>query len=171
MRRYGLFAFPVLVGLLLGGCYQVPTAPPPTPTPTLAIVEIQVYFADTPRYVANTEPFETPVTRLVPDDGRLPEAALREYFRGPTDEERARGLEALLSSCTGFSELTIENGIARVYLTGPCNSGGAVFTIAGPLMATLLAFPEIEYVKLYDEAGVTEDPDGFANSIPFSLEP
>ncbi len=160
-----------LLGALLGGCYQVPTAPPPTETPTLAIVAVQIFFADMPRYVANTEPFETPVTRQLPDDGLLPEAALRQYFAGPTADESAQGLESLTNGCTGFSQLTIENGIARVYLTGPCNSGGATFTIAGPLMATLLAFPEIEYVKLYDETGQTGDPDGFTNSIPFSLEP
>ncbi len=167
-RLVALFA---VLGALLGGCYQVPTAPPPTATATYAMVELQIFFADVPRYVANTEPFETPVTRVVPDDGHLPETALREYFRGPTAEEVARGLDPMTNGCTGFSQLTIENGIARVYLTGPCSSGGATFTIAGPLMATLLAFPEIEYVKLYDESGQTGDPDGFTNSIPFSLEP
>ncbi len=160
-----------MLAALLAGCYQVPTAPLPTPTSTYALVEVQIYFADIPRYVANTEPFETPVIRTLADDGHLPEAALREYFRGPTADEAARGLDPMTNGCTGFSQLTIENGIARVYLTGPCNSGGATFTIAGPLMATLLAFPEIEYVKLYDESGQTGDPDGFTNSIPFSLEP
>jgi len=171
MRLARLVVPLALSGALLGGCYQVPTAPPPTETPTYAMVEVQIFFADIPRYVANTEPFETPVARILPDDGHLPEAALREYFRGPTVDEAARGLDPMTNGCTGFSQLTIENGIARVYLTGPCNSGGATFTIAGPLMATLLAFPEIEYVKLYDESGQTGDPDGFSNSIPSSLEP
>ena len=130
MKPHAVLLACLALALVLGGCYVVPTAPPPPATATYAIREVQIYFADVPRYVANTEPFETPVTRMLPDDGLLPEAAVREYFRGPTDDERARGLEALTNGCTGFSSLTIENGIARLYLTGPCSSGGATYTLA-----------------------------------------
>jgi hypothetical protein len=85
--------------------------------------------------------------------------------------EAVQGLATILSGCTGFSSLTIENGIARVYLEGPCTSGGSTYTIAGPIMKTLLKFEEIDYLKLYDAQGVTEEPSGPSNSIPFVLEP
>jgi hypothetical protein len=38
-------------------------------------------------------------------------------------------------------------------------------------MATLQQFNEIEYVKIYDQSGETEFPEGPQNSIPACLEP
>jgi hypothetical protein len=171
MNARGLVLPVLFSALMLGGCYVVPTPPPPTETAPVPSVRVMIYFADPQRYAANIEPFETGVTRFFPSNANLPELALQAFFQGPTDEERAGGLEAITSDCTGFSALTIQNGIARVYLTGPCNSHGATYTIGQQLMPTLLQFPQIEYVKLYDEAGQTGDPDGFSNSIPFVLEP
>ncbi len=134
-------------------------------------IEIQVYFADQPRFAANTEPFETAVARTVPDDGNLAQAALDAYFAGPTAEEKAKGLEALTSGCTGFSKVSVADSIARVYLTGPCSAQGSTFTIAGPVMATLKALPGIDWVKLYDASGQTGSPDDRSDSIPDSLNP
>jgi hypothetical protein len=65
--------------------------------------------------------------------------------------------------------LEISDGIARLYLTGRC-AARLDFTIAQPLVATL-QFPYIRYVKIYDENGNTEIPDGPINSIPGCLEP
>jgi len=65
----------------------------------------------------------------------------------------------------------IADGIARVYLTGPCSSGGATYTVAQPILRNLLQFEEIRYVKIYDAEGVTEEPEGPSNSIPPCLEP
>jgi len=134
-------------------------------------VEIQVYFADQARFAANTEPFETAVARTVPDDGDLAQVALDAYFAGPTAEEKAKGLEALTSGCTGFSKVSVADSIARVYLSGPCNAQGSTFTIAGPVIATLKALPGIDWVKLYDASGETGSPDDRSDSIPDSLNP
>jgi hypothetical protein len=145
-----------------------------TPTPTAtqpSPVEVAVYFTDFEAYASATPPYEVPVTRLVPGDANLPEAALTEFFAGPTPEEEAQGLAAVTSGATGFSALEIQDGVARVYLTGSCNSGGATYTISCPIFANLLQFDEIEYVKIYDENGETEVPVGASNSIPFCLEP
>lgn len=140
--------------------------------PAAEAVEITVYFTDVNRYAAATEPFEAAVTRTAPAGSNLPEAVLAAFFAGPTAEEAAQGLEAITSGASGFSEMRIdENGVAHVTLAGACNSGGATYTIAQPLMKNLLQFEEIDTVKIYDEAGQTGTPDGLSNSIPFCLEP
>lgn len=147
----------------------------PSPTgiisPTLELVEITVFFTDSNAYAAGTPPFEIEVTRKVPAISNFPEAVLSAFFNGPTPAERALGLEAITSGFVGISALEIENGIARVYLTGTCASNGATYTIAVPVIKNLLQFDEVTYVKIYDEHGETELPGGDTNSIPFCLEP
>lgn len=153
-----------------------PTAVQPGPSPTMptsepAQIELSVYFTDSNRYAVGTPPFEVAVTRRVPPGASLPEPVLTQFFEGPTEHERSPGLELVNSGFTGFSDLRIENGIAHVYLTGPCASRGAVYTIAQPLLANLLQFDEIQFVKIYDSDGETGQPTGPTNSIPFCLEP
>jgi hypothetical protein len=147
-------------------------APVSTGTPVADdLVEVTVYFTDSRRYAIGTPPFEAGVTRRVEAGDSLPQAVLVEFFRGPTGEERALGLESVTSGFTGFQALAIEDGIARVYLTGACRSNGATYTIAGPLIANLSQFEEIHAIKIYDENGTTENPEGPGHSIPFCLEP
>jgi hypothetical protein len=143
----------------------------PFPSPTVELVEITVFLTDSNRYAVGTPPFEAGVRRMVPAAANLPEAVLLAFFAGPTAEERAQGLEAITSGFDGFSALVIEEGIARVYLTGTCASNGATYTIAQPVITSLLQFDEVAYVKIYDENGETELPEGETNSIPFCLEP
>ncbi|TET52898.1 MAG: hypothetical protein E3J64_04385 [Anaerolineales bacterium] len=143
-----------------------------TPTPTeLPPVEITVYFTDFDNYASATLPYEVGVTRVVSGSASLPEAVLDAFFVGPTPDETAAGLVAITSNCTGFSALEIEDTIARVYLTGPCNSGGATYSVAVLLAINLTQFDEVTYVKIYDENGQTGQPDGYSNSIPAILEP
>ena len=97
--------------------------------------------------------------------------ALTQLFLGPTPAEKAQGLEVVLSGTTGFSKMTIQAGVAHIYLTGKCNSGGATYTIGNLIFANLAQFPEIRWIKLYDENGETETPNGQTSSIPFCLEP
>lgn len=149
----------------------------PTPTPTLTptatpeLVEITVYFTDSDRYAQAKPPYEAPVSRLVDASADVPEAVMSAFFEGPTEDERERGLELISSGFTGFSSLTIEDGIARIALTGECRSHGGVYTVAEPITRNLLQFPEVEYVKIYDEQGNTQLPEGESNSIPACLEP
>jgi len=145
-------------------------------SPTAAVsqapmISVTVFFTDVERYSAGTPPFEAPVVRQVEANQSLPEAILREFFRGPSTEEKAAGIELVASGFTGFQSLTINEGTARVYLIGSCQSNGATYTVAAPILANLLQFPEIRYVKIYDEDGNTEQPEGLVNSIPFCLEP
>lgn len=173
MRKEVIPSILILSFALVSAC--VPNSPPqPSPTAVaseLTQIEISVYFTDSNRYVAATPPFEEAVTRYVAPTTNLPEAVLTEFFKGPTEEEHARGLDLIASGFTGFSSLRIEDGVAHLYLTGPGESHGATYTIAQPLLANLLQFEEIEFVKIYDSNGETEEPTGQSNSIPFCLEP
>jgi len=145
--------------------------PTPSLTPTTAMVTLTVYFTDMPHYQVGTEPYEAAVMRDVPVPASLPEAVLTQLFLGPTEQELAQGLVLVLSGTTGFSSLTVADGIARVYLTGDCNSQGATYTIASLIMANLRQFPDVQWVKIYDQNGETETPNGQSSSIPFCLEP
>lgn len=142
----------------------------PWPTPD-ATVEISVYFLDTAAFSSGTPPFAVTITRSTSSTSNLPEAVLDEFFAGPTAAEQSQGLDVILSGATGYSALDIQNGIARVYLTGTCNNQGAAYNIASLLVANLEQFDEVRFVKIYDENGHTQQPDGDSHSIPACLEP
>jgi hypothetical protein len=139
----------------------------PSPTP----VTLTVYFTDLNALAGGVPPFETAVTRRVTNPTSAVNAVLAEFFRGPTEAEKARGLGLVASGFTGVRQVRVEGGVAHVYLTGACNSNGAVYTVAQPILKNLLQFPEIQYVKIYDQDGQTGDPAGLTNSIPACLEP
>lgn len=142
--------------------------PTATPIPTMTIT---VYFTDHNAYLAATPPYEVGVQRTVPFTYGVARAVLTEFFNGPTPAEAASGLVLITSGATGFSNITINDTIARVYLTGNCNSEGATYTIANPLYANLIQFSSVSYVKIYDQNGNTQQPTGYTNSIPGCLEP
>jgi hypothetical protein len=130
---------------------------------------VLVYFLNEPNYASGTEPSVQAVEREA--DGDPVRAALDGLFAGPTAEEREAGLALVASEATGYTDLSVTDGVARVRLTGGCNSGGATFTIANLIVPTLTQFDSILYVKIYDPEGATEDPTGRSSSIPFCLEP
>jgi hypothetical protein len=147
------------------------TAPFPSMTPISGEVEVLVYFVSTGRFAIGIEPYEEPVLRLFPAEAYLPEAVLNSYFEGPTDEERDRGLDVILSGFTGLRQLDIRDGTGHVFLDGTCASQGAAYNVSQLIMVNLFQFEEIEAVKIYDERGETGEPDRPGNSIPFCLEP
>ncbi len=160
--------------LLLAACNLNSTTPTPTGpavTNPPVTMTVTVYFTNLPNFQVGKEPYETAVTRTVPKTDNLPQAVLTQLFLGPTADEKAQGLDVFLSGATGFSQLTVQDGVARVYLTGDCNSNGATYTIANLIDANLKQFPEIKWVKIYDPSGETETPAGQSGSIPFCLEP
>ena len=130
----------------------------------------RVWFFNQPRFVANREPFFTPVLRpvlpLTPATG-----VMDRIFAGPTAAETAVGLRHLASGATGFRALSISGGVARVQLTGGCSSGGSTVTIAGEIMPSLRQFASVDWVKIYDPSGHTGSPTGLRDSIPECLEP
>jgi hypothetical protein len=140
-------------------------------TPRPARVKVTIYFTNVSRYAVGTEPYEDPVSRTVAANGSLPETVLTQLFLGPSPQEIAQGLKFVSSGTTGYKKLTIAEGVARVYLTGKCNSGGSTYTIGNLIFANLTQFPEIKWIKIYDENGETETPVGNSSSIPICLEP
>jgi hypothetical protein len=102
----------------------------------------------------------------------LPQSALNEYFKGPgATEKYTYGWIALYNGFTGYSKLEIRDGVAHVFLTGTCTPEGRDFTIANLITLNLKQFPEIQFVKIYDEDGTTQNPDGLSDSIPACLAP
>jgi hypothetical protein len=124
---------------------------------------VKVFFA-TPDATAAA------VTRRVPTPA-VGRGALTAMFAGPTDFDTPAGLVFVNSDASGFTGLSIRNGIARVRLTGGCASGGSTFTIANEIMPTLKQFPTVDSVKIFDRQGQTERPTGRVDSIPTCLEP
>jgi hypothetical protein len=168
MRR---IIFPILALALAILACCAPCTPPITEPVSPATVTLTIYFTDMARFQVGTEPYEATVTRTMPAPASQPEAVLTQLFLGPTEAEQTQGLAVVLSGTTGFSKLTIENSIARVYLIGTCASQGATYTIANLIFANLKQFPEIQWIKIYDQNNETETPDGQSSSIPFCLEP
>jgi CTP:molybdopterin cytidylyltransferase MocA len=121
-------------------------------------------------YFATPDATTAAVTRRVPTPA-VGRGALTALFAGPTDFDTPAGLIFVNSDASGFTGLSIRNGIARVRLTGGCASGGSTFTIANEIMPTLKQFPTVDFVKIFDPQGPTEQPTGRVDSIPTCLEP
>jgi hypothetical protein len=129
-----------------------------------------VWFLDRDRFVDNVEPYF--VSRMRPVRPRTPAVGLMDrLFAGPLPAERRAGLRLLRSRATGFADLSVAGGIARVRLTGGCSSGGSTVTVAGSIIPTLRALPTVAWVKVLDPQGRTGDPVGRTDSIPACLEP
>lgn len=135
-----------------------------------SLTTVDVYFQNTARFAVGTEPYEVAVERRVPSTTPAT-GALHALFAGPTAHEQAQDLAVCLSEATGFGQLSITGGIARVHLVGGCDSGGSTYTIANQITPTLKQFPTVSYVKIYDPDGHTASPDGPSDSIPAGLNP
>jgi hypothetical protein len=132
---------------------------------------INVYFTDNERLIAGELPYEVAVPRFVPSSKNVVRAVLDEFFKGPGSVERNQGLTAILNGFTGYRNIVFANGGVHVYLAGNCQSNGTLYTIARPLMANLKQFPEIQFVKIYDQFGQTRQPAARVDSIPACLDP
>lgn len=130
----------------------------------------RVFFFNQENYLDNDQPFFTSVTRTTPRS-RPFVGVLDRLYAGPLPAERKQGLRLLRSRSTGFTDLRIEDGIARVRLLRGCSSGGSTVTVAGELMPTLRQFPKVDWVKIYGPAGHTLTPNGQSDSVPACLQP
>jgi hypothetical protein len=121
--------------------------------------------------IAGQLPYEVPVTRFVPSSQNAVTAVLDEFFKGPGDVERNQGLAVINNGFTGYSRVEFIDGGVYVYLTGTCQSNGTLYTIERPLMANLKQFPEVQFVKIYDQLGHTRQPAARVDSVPACLDP
>jgi hypothetical protein len=134
-------------------------------------VRIKVYFTDNDRLIAGQLPYEVSVTRFVPTSKNVVHSVLEEFFKGPSDVERNGGLAVISNGFTGYSKVEFINGGVHVYLTGSCLSNGTLYNISRPLMASLKQFPELQFVKIFDQFGYTREPSARVDSIPACLDP
>jgi hypothetical protein len=134
-------------------------------------LEVSVYFTDNERLIAGQLPYEVAVKRFVPTSKNIVNAVLDEFFKGPTSVERNQGLALISNGFTGYSDIVLANGGVHVYLTGSCQSNGTLYNITRPLMLSLKQFPEIQFVKIYDQFGHTREPAARVDSIPACLDP
>jgi hypothetical protein len=130
----------------------------------------KVWFMSLPNFQVGRQPDVTPVIRWVPAS-RSATGVMDRLFAGPTASESARGLRLVASGATGFANLSISGGVARVRLTGGCASRGSTFTIANEINPTLRQFAGVVSVKILDPQGTTGNPSGQSSSIPTCLEP
>lgn len=132
----------------------------------------EVYFADEQKITAGIDPPVTAAQRRLTKPA-VARSALDEMFKGPNQPESARGLMFVSSHATGYADLRVDTDkVAHVRLLGPISSdGSAVITIASQIVPTLKQFATVDWVKIYDEDGKTEQPDGLVDSIPEQLEP
>jgi len=133
--------------------------------------KINVFFTDNKRLIAGTLPYEIAVTRFVPSSRNKVNSVLDEFFKGPGDVERNQGLAIVRNGFTGYSKVEFTNGGVQVYLTGNCQSNGILYNITRTLMLNLKQFPEIQFVKIYDQFGHTREPAARVDSIPACLDP
>jgi hypothetical protein len=133
-------------------------------------VSVGDWFLNSRRFRLGIPPDTQRVSRPVIPPG-VAFGALQRLFAGPTRAERVQSLRFVASGATGFSNLTISGGVARVQLTGGCRSNGSTFTVANEIRPTLRQLPSVHWVKIYDPSGHTERPSGHSDSIPECLEP
>jgi hypothetical protein len=147
MMRWGWMDVVLLLAVLVS-CVPLALAPDQTETPAAAPIVptsipllapgiavtapstpatqgIQIYFTDRERLAQGQLPFEMAVTRQMPVGADPARFVLEEFFKGPTPEEQARGLEQVTSGFSGFSEVRVQDEIAHVFLSGECRSNGA----------------------------------------------
>jgi len=134
-------------------------------------VEITLYFTDNKRLIAGQLPYEIAVKRFVPTSKNIVHAVLDEFFKGPGDVERNRGLAMISNGFTGYRKVEFGYGGVYVYLAGSCQSNGTLYNITRPLIASLKELPEIQFVKIYDQFGHTREPAARVDSIPACLDP
>lgn len=143
---------------------RLPTAIPP-------YTKLNIYFVSSVRLAAGTPPFEVAGYRWERSSDNFQQDVLNEYFKGPGDTERnVYRWIAIYSGFTGYTKLDVTGGIARLYLKGSCAPANYTYTVAGPLMVNLKQFSSIQFVKIYDQNGKTEKPDGASDSIPTCLD-
>jgi hypothetical protein len=128
--------------------------------------ERQVWFSDTTGGGAQWRAVQRRVPSLTPATG-----VMDRLFAGPTEEEAAQGLRFVASEATGYTGLTINQGIARVRLTGGCDAHGSTVSIADEIVPALKQFSTVRWVKIYDPQGRTQRPSGDVDSVPEGLEP
>ena len=141
----------------------VDTLNPSTEGEVVETVQGLVYFAKEPTCVKDC------IVKVTRDSTKwTPEIAIETLYKGPTETEK--GLRFISCESTGASVQSIENGIAKVQLTGGC-SGCGTLSVYDLLVPTLKEFSTISVVQMYDPSGKSQIDSINEDSRPSCLEP
>ena len=133
-------------------------------------VPVKIWFGDPSSYGGGA-PYMDAVTRLVPAD-KVAHSLLHRLFAGPTQGEKANGLELVRSGAKDFTDFSVnEVDVARLQLTGGCQLGPEPISIGTEITRSLKNLVSIDWVKIYDPDGDTTDPDHPTDSLPACLIP
>mgnify|MGYP000067466780 FL=1 len=133
------------------------------------MVDATIYLIDTKAVAEGKEPTMVAVTRKV---GKLaPEKnAVWNVFKGPTDEEKGKGLDVVKSGAEGFEGFVLADGVATLKLRGGCDAGGATVTVYDLLHKTLTGFDSVKHVKVLGPSDAAA-PEGMVDHRPDCLQP
>jgi hypothetical protein len=139
------------------------------PAAPVEMVKATIYFVDSAALAEGREPVLVPVEREV--GAKTPERnALWNLFKGPTEEEAARGLVMLKSGSEGFEAFALEGGVAKFKLKGGCSSEGKTLTVFDLAQKTLTGFETVKHVQILGPTDTTA-PEGAADHRPDCLQP
>lgn len=154
MKR--ILAFSIAVGLLAaacakdgtegggpsgpGGAVPTPTGASPEPSAGSLVYEVWFHYGES-LFVTERTGAATPQTGT---------AAVSSLLQGPSEAERAAGVETQVPDGTELLGLSIENGIATVDLSDEYASGGGsatMFMRLAQVVYTLTQFPTVEALE------------------------
>lgn len=126
---------------------------PTIPTPGTRVVK--VYFEKT----VNNQMFFVAVNRTIPWTLAVGRASLVELVKGPTEPEKAAGLETAIPAGTKVLGLAIKNGVAYPDFDRTLQQGAqgstAIYAMTQQIRLTLMQFPTVKRVVISVE-GKTE---------------
>ena len=131
-------------------------------------VPVKVWLVDQAATTDWSSPKLRPVSRLAATP-RVAAGALDRLFAGATPAEQLTGLRSRSFTPTGWTKLSIRQGVARVQLTGQCE-GQIDRGLGDEITLTLKQFPTVKAVKIYDPSGETLRPYGAVDSVPQCLQ-
>ena len=100
-----------------------------------------------------------PVRRSVPSTPAVARAALEALLEGPTGDERRDGLETAIPVGTSLRDVTIDDSVATVDLTGAFDDGdggAAARRRVAQVVATLTQFPTVDRVAFRLDGAAAE---------------
>lgn len=132
-------------------------------------VDVELHYLDAKKLEAGEDPWVA-VERKAAARNPLKNAVWH-LFKGPNEEEKAKGLTFVKSGAEGFEDFKLVDKTVEIKLRGGCDAKGSTTTVYDHLARTLKAFPEVDHVKVYGPDGQTNEPDGTGDSRPACLEP
>ncbi len=148
------------------------TKPSPTrwPTATMFYTQVKLFFTHARNLEKRIPALNVERTRYVTSGQDLHKVVLDQYFIGPGATERySYGDIGIYDGFTGYSKLEFADGVLRIQLKGTCKQQYPSFSIADLLTLNMKQFPEVRYVRIYDEKGLTQQAEGKIDSIPECL--